>query len=89
MEFIFELIAELVFDTVSEASKSPKVPKPVRYFLIALIILVFAASFGLIFFAGALMMKKTVAGGITVIALGLLMLILSIRKFRKTYLNRK
>ena len=89
MDFIFELIAELVFDTVSEASKSQKVPKPVRYILIGLIILFFTASFGLIFLAGALMMKKTVAGGVVTIALGLLMLILSIRKFRKTYCNFK
>ena len=89
MEFIFELIAELVFDTVSEASKNKRVPKPVRYILIGLIILFFTVSFGLIFLAGALMMKKTVAGGVVTIALGLLMLILSIRKFRKTYLNRK
>ena len=89
MDFIFELIAELVFDTVSEASKSQKVPKPVRYILIGLIILFFTVSFGLIFLAGALMMKKTVAGGVVTIALGLLMLILSIRKFRKTYCNFK
>ena len=89
MDFIFELIAELVFDTVSEVSKSQKVPKPVRYILIGLIILFFTASFGLIFLAGALMMKKTVAGGVVTIALGLLMLILSIRKFRKTYCNFK
>ena len=89
MEFIFELIAELVFDTVSEASKSPKVPKPLRYFLIALIILFFAAFFVCIFLAGALTLKKTVAGGIVIIALGLLMLILSIRKFRKTYYDFK
>ena len=85
MDFIFELIAELIMGTVFEASKSKRVPKPLRYFLIALIILFFAAVFGLIFFIGALTLKKTVIGGI-IIAFGLLMLILGIRKFRKTYL---
>ena len=86
MDFIFELIAELIMGTVFEASKSKRVPKPLRYFLIALIILFFAAVFGLIFFIGALTLKKTVIGGIVIIAFGLLMLILGIRKFRKTYL---
>lgn len=89
MEIIFEIIAELITGTISEASKSSKVPKPIRYILIALIILFYTAFFVCIFLAGIWTLKKTVPGGIVIIALGLLMLILSIRKFRKTYLNRK
>ncbi|SEH47816.1 hypothetical protein SAMN02910265_00925 [Ruminococcus flavefaciens] len=89
MEIIFEIIAELITGTISEASKSSKVPKPIRYILIALIILFYTAFFAAIFFIGFLVMKDKTVGGIVIIAFGLLMLILCIRKFRKTYLNRK
>ena len=89
MEHIFGLVVVLIMEIIYEASKSPKVPKPLRYILIGLTILFFAAFFVCIFIAGIWTLKKTVPGGIVIIAFGLLMLILCIRKFRKTYLNRK
>ncbi len=100
-EFIMELIIELFLDGGMEASKSSeipeggmkaskssKIPKYVRYPLIVIIILFFVAVIGLIFLAGIMALKENVIGGIFLILTGVLVLIMSAIKVRKTYLSR-
>lgn len=89
MEYIFEILLELVLEGSVEVSKSRKVPKYIRYPLIVLIALFFIAVLGLIFFGGILALKKNVLVGIALILLGSLLLIMSVIKFRKTYLTRE
>lgn len=89
MEFIIELILDLLLEGSIEASKSEKVPKPVRYILIALISLFFLAVIGLIIFIGIDTLKNSKIGGIIVISMGVLLLILAIMKFKKIYLKKK
>ena len=48
MKFIIELILDLLLEGSIEASKSEKVPKPIRYILIVLISLFFLAVIGYI-----------------------------------------
>lgn len=86
MEFIFEFIFELIFEGSIEASKSSKVPKYIRYPLIIIIALFFIVVIGLLFLAGFLSLKENIFLGIFFIFIGLLMLIMSIIKFKKTYL---
>lgn len=86
MEYVFEFILELVLEGGIEISKSNKISKYIRYPLIAIIALLFLTVIGLIFFTGILSMKENIFLGIVLIFLGLLMLIMSIIKFRKTYL---
>lgn len=86
MECLFEFILELVFEGSIEVSKSNKIPKYVRYPLIVIISLFFIAVIGLIFLAGILSLKENILVGIFFILLGLFMLIMSVIKFRKTYL---
>lgn len=93
MDLIFDFILELLFDAIgtgiSDASKSSKIPKPVRYILLLLILLFWTAFFALIFFVGAILLQKSVIGGIIMIALGALMLFLAIKKLKKNYSRRK
>ena len=91
MEFIFEIIEfifEIILELICEASKSSRVPKPVRLILAAVIILFYIAVIAVIFLVGVLMLKESIIGAIFLFAFGLFILIMSIKKFRSTYLHR-
>ena len=88
MEIIIEFILELLFETGIEASKSTKIPKFVRYPLIILICLIFLSIIFLIIYIGLSIIKDNIIGGIIVIIFGLAFLILSIYKFRTTYIKK-
>jgi hypothetical protein len=89
MEFIFEIIVELIFGGIIEISKSEKVPKYIRYPLIAIISLFLIAVIGLIFWAGILLFKENIVLGLIAILLGLSISIIGVVKFRKIYLTKK
>lgn len=89
MDLFIEFILELALEGTIEISKSRKVPKYIRYPLIGLIILFFGAIIGIMFFVSILVMKETLLGGLIFLALALWMLIMSILKFRTTYLTKK
>ncbi len=89
MEFIFELILELVFEGSIEASKNNKIPKYIRYPLIILITLFFLFIIWVVLFTGILLLKDNLLIGILIILLGLLLCVSSIIKFKKTYLIKK
>lgn len=86
MEIIFEFILELFLEGSIEISKSRKVPKWIRYPLIIIISLFFIAIIGFILLEGILVLKENMLIGIFLILIGLFMLIMSIIKFRETYL---
>ncbi len=88
MEYLFEFLFELVLEGSIEISKSSKIPKYVRYPLIGIILLFIIAVIGIIFFAGILSLKEHILLGILLIFVGLLLLIMGVIKFRKTYLTR-
>lgn len=88
MEYIFEFILELIFESSVELSQSSKVPKYIRYPLIGFVVLFFIIVIGLIFWTGFLSLKENIILGIFFFAIGLLLLIMSVIKFRKTYLNK-
>ena len=88
MEYIFEFILELVFEGSIELSKSNKLPKYIKYPLIIVIVLFFIAVIGLIFLLGILSLKENILLGILLILIGLFMFIMSVIKFRKTYLAK-
>lgn len=89
MDFLFELLFELIAEGTVELSKSIKVPKYIRYPLIVIIILAFIAVIGVMLFAGLAALKENIILGIFFIALALFVLFMGIVKFRKTYLIRK
>lgn len=87
MDFIIELIFELIAEGTVELSKSTKVPKLIRYPLIVIIVLFVTGIFGIILFAGLMLLKENVILGIVLIAIALLMLVMGIVKFRKCHLK--
>lgn len=86
MEFIFELILELALDGTVEVVQDRKVPKYIRYPLLAILALLFLAVIGLIIFAGIMVLEENILVGVFLILLGLLLFVVSIIQFRKTYL---
>ncbi len=89
MDYVFEFLIELLFDVSLEASQNQKVPKPIRYFLIACIILFFLLVISLIIIAGISCLSISKIAGVGLILVGILLLILSIIKFRKIYLIKR
>lgn len=90
MEFLFEILLELIFEGTIEITKCKKVPKIIRYSLIGLIILFFLAVIFLIIFTGILTYQKlNKIGGIIFIVLGIILLITGVIKFKKIYLIKK
>ncbi len=89
MEYIFEFILELVFEGIIEVSKRNKIPKYIRYPLIGIILLFFIAVIGLVIFTGIILLNENIVLGILLIVMGVLFLIKSAIKFRKTYMIKK
>ncbi len=84
-----ECILELALEGSVYASTNKKVPKVIRYPLIALIVLFFLAVILLIFFVGILLIKQNIWAGICMVAIGIAMLISSVLKFREIYLRKE
>lgn len=85
MGLVFDIILDLLFET----SKGKKVPKPVRYLLILLILLLFIVIFGLIILTGIDMLENSLIGGIIVLLLGIVFLTIIMIEFRKSYIIKK
>lgn len=89
MDFLFELLFELIAEGTVALSKSAKVPNFIRYLLIGIIVLFFVAVIGITLIAGFWALKEHLLLGLLIIALALFMLVMGIVKFKKTYLKRK
>lgn len=89
MEFIFELLFELVLDGTIELSKSVKVPLPIRIILTILIALFYLAFIGLILLIGISTYKDNQIGGIIIILIDILIMIICVKAFVKIYLKRQ
>lgn len=89
MDFLIELLFDLGIEGCIEASNSKKVPKPIRILLGSFVILFYLIVIGLIILLGVDCIHKNLLGGIIVISVGVLILILSIRKFYLTYKEKR
>lgn len=89
MDFLFELLLELIAEGTVALSKNIKVPKYIRYPLIGLIVLFFMAVIGIILLTGILSFAHQPLLGLILIGIGVFMLVMGIIKFKKTYLSRK
>lgn len=90
MEFIFELLLELILDGTLAMSQSKKVPKIIRYPLICIIIFLFLGVSFVIFYTGILAYQKiNKVVGIFLMVISIIFIITGIIKFKKTYLQKK
>lgn len=88
MDFLFELLFDLIAEGTVELSKSRKVPKCIRYPLIAIIVLFFACIIAVLLIVGVTSLDESPVLAAILIISALFMLIAGIIKFRKTYLTR-
>lgn len=89
MEFLAEILFELIFEGCFELSSNKKLPKYIRYPFIVLIVLFFLTVILGLIFLGFMILDKTVLGGVFIILVGILLGIGSIIKFKKIYVEKK
>lgn len=85
MEFILEFILELLFEGGQELCKSPKVSKWIRYPILVLFFLMYAAIVFLIFFVSWILWKENVLGSIVMASLGIFFIVGMARKVWMEY----
>ena len=89
MEFLIELILELIFEGSMEISSNRNVPKIIRYPLIGLIFLLFLFVFGIILFVAIISYKESIILSILFIIIDIFLVIGFIKKFKELYLSKK
>ncbi len=90
MEFIFEILSELILTGTFEMSKNKKVPKMIRYLLIFIIMLLYLGVTLLIFYTGVLAYQKiNVICGVILIILGAVFMTATLVQFKRTYFAKK
>lgn len=88
MDFILELIGELILEGVMEVGTNKKINKWIRYPILALIIFLFGCVIFGIVLLGVITFKQNIFMGIMVISLGLFMMlgiVIKVRKIKKSY----
>ncbi len=88
MEIIFEFILELVLEGSIEITKNKKVSAWIRYPLIFLIVVFFLAVISLFFLVSFLTYNENKLVALFFSFLGIIFLVLSIKKFKEVYLKR-
>lgn len=89
MDVIIEFILELVLEGGIEFGADKRVSKWIRYPLLTIVILFYAAIiFGLLV-VGIMALRKDIGTGLTVLLIDLLIMVLTIGAFRKKYLEYK
>jgi NADH:ubiquinone oxidoreductase subunit 3 (subunit A) len=88
MDFLIELLFDLVFEGMFEASNSSKIPKPLRIVLGIILLIFVLLIIGVIALTGILVLKENI-GGIIFILLAIFLLIKLIYEFRKKYNDKK
>lgn len=87
MEFVVELILELLLEGGIEVSSNKKISKWIRYPILAFLILFFSVIIFGIIILGLFLLPQSIFGGIFITLVGLFMLIMAIYKFKKRYLE--
>lgn len=88
MEFIIEFLVELLLEGSFELSKTKKTPNWLRYPLIIIVMLIFLGTAIIILLTGYLSLKEIPLLGISLIILGIVFIVYSIKKFKHIYIKR-
>lgn len=89
MEFILELLLELIIEGSFDASTNKQMPKIIRCLLIAFIVLFFAVVILGLLFIGISLWDKNMWASLLIIAVSIVMLIASVYKFQKIYFKKR
>jgi len=89
MDFLIELLLDLVLEGSIEVSSNRKMPKIIRYPLIAFITLFYTAVISILFVFGISIYQANSVASIVIVSITLLLLVTGVLSFRKRYLERK
>lgn len=89
MEFLIEILLELILEGGIEISSNKKVSKWIRYPMIVLILLFFTFVIVAILVLGMYILTQNIFMGIVIITIGVILLISQIIKIRKMYIDKK
>lgn len=89
MDFIIELVIELLLEGSIEISSNKRVSRWIRYPLIVFIVTLFAGIILLVFYLSFSLLNKNVLVAILILIISLFLLISAIIKFKKLYLEKK
>ena len=87
LDFIIELILDLLFEGSYEISKNKKINKWIRYPFAIIVIMIFLAFIFAIILLGVLLFSENALIGSVIIGLGVYIFIMSTNKFRKVYIE--
>jgi len=88
MDFIIELVTDLLLEGSFELSKNLKTPKWLRYPLIIFVVLFFIAVISIIFIVGYITLKESTIIGMLLIIIAIAFSVYSIAKFVDIYIKR-
>ena len=89
MDYVLTILIDLILDEGVNASKNNRLPKGVRYFIFAFVLLLYIAIIGLITIIGISSLKENLVEGILALIFALCILILCIFRFKEVYSKRK
>lgn len=89
MDFIIELVIELLLEGSIEISSNKRVSRWIRYPLIVFIVTLFAGIILLMLYLSFSLLNKNVLVAILILIISLFLLIAAIIKFKKLYLEKK
>ncbi len=89
MDFILDLLIDFVLEDGLEASQNKKLPKGVRYFILTVVILLYALIIGFVVWFGIDALKDNIAVGVGILIFAVVFLVLCIAKFVSAYKKKK
>lgn len=89
MEFLMELLLEVIIEGSFGISTNKKIPKWIRYLFIIFLIVFFLFIIGGLFLLGFFIAKENIYAGLFIIFVGFILLIGCILKFRQVYKKRR
>ncbi|MBR3117544.1 MAG: hypothetical protein IKF36_06735 [Bacilli bacterium] len=85
MDYVLSLVIDLILEEGVSTSKSNKLPKGVRYFLFALVLILYIGIIGLITIIGISSLKENLVEGILALLFALCILVVCILRFKAVY----
>lgn len=89
MEYLIELLVELIIEGSMEISEDEKMPKWLRYLCLTIVTIVFGGVTIGLFVLGVYIGKENIYAGIFFILVAFILLIWGIVKFEKKYIQRR
>ena len=89
MDFILDLLIDLVLEDGMEASQNKKIPKGIRYLILTVVVLIYALIIGAVVWFGIETLKDDTAVGVGILIFAVVFLVLCIVKFVNAYKKKK